>query len=248
MITFKQFLAEAETAGVYVKGPLNVISSMIKDHFSLNWSKLSMTCLANQFIYSLEAASDISAQLLVDAGEKRLSRKQRISSASFEMLFNAYNNKPLKLKDGRTVTFQLSSHKFTVDEAIEHVKQGIPVVVVVNSDAGDWEGYDYTTHSARNKDFEKDGKVPAEHIKRYPLNRTGYYHALLMVGYDAQSKELICRESRSTYGFKGYLKIPKQAMTDEHARFLGTLVDSYKITGKAKSESDAKSYDFEHYD
>ena len=243
MITFKQFLDEAVPAGVYVKGPLNVISSMIKDYFSLNWSKLSMTCLANQFIYSLEAASDIPAQMLLDAGEKHLSRKQRVSSATFEMLYNAYNNKPLKLKDGRTVTFQLSSHRFSVNEAIAHVKQGFPVVVVVNSDMGDWESYDYHTHSARNKDFENDGKVPASHVKRHKLNGVGYYHALLVVGYDSQSKELICRESRSSYGFKGYVKIPAKTMTDEHARFIATIVDSYKITGKAKSPEEVEHYE-----
>jgi len=237
VITFKQFLAEAENAGVYVKGPLNVISSLIKDKFSLDWSKISMTCLAAQFVFALEAATDLPAQQLVWAGERNFPRMST-SSATFEQLFNAFNNKPLKLRDGRVVTFKLSSHSFTTQQAIEHVKQGIPSVMVVNSDMGDWGGYNYLTGKDENPDFEKTGQVSTKHVRKHKIEGGGYFHALLLVGYDEESKELILRESRSSYGFKGYLKIPAKAATFKHTRFIATIVDSYKIKDPKPSKND----------
>lgn len=211
-------LLERHFSDVLVKGPLTIIPSLIQKEFGLHFKDLRGACLASQFIFTLSDIAKISPQDLVDA----VNIAGDFKGVTFEKLFAKLNKKPIKLKNGKTITFDLSLETFDVDEAIAQVQQGQPVVTVVSANlAGRIDALG----------FRKDGILKS--AEGTSLNKAGgYYHALLMVGYDSKEKTVIFREMRNNYGFKGFAKIPLKEIKKhpENFKFISTVVDDFTVT------------------
>lgn len=231
MQTFKEFLLEREMAGLYVSQNqrLFVLGDLIEKEFGVHFKDLAGGCLASQFLFTLSAISGIKPQALVD----KVKVKGEWNGTTLQALFKLYDNKDIKLPDGRSVKFKLSVESYTTAEAVAAVKSGQPVVAVVPSYLA--SGVDWKL--PKSKILQKDD------VRAYgDVNNHNQFHAWLLIGYDADEKTLIFREARDQYAAGGYIKIRERDIKANTIKWIATIVDSFKITDAPKTDKNDSAY------
>jgi hypothetical protein len=194
-----ELLLEKLTATVHVNSDksLFLIADRIEKSFGPQFTKISGGCLTAQVIYAMSAAAKIKPDDLIYAiNQSKLSAG--VEGLTLEKLANFFQS-PFKLKDGSTVEFKLSFENPSLDQAISDVKSGQSVVLIPSADL------QYVVDDVADS---TDGivKFDSDATQSNVLNNR-FFHAYLIVGYDAKEDFLIIRDMRSTYLFKGYAKI-----------------------------------------
>jgi hypothetical protein len=200
---------------VHVNGQLTVLVDLIKRDFGseLRAIPFDQRCMTAQVAYVLSARTQVPLtdllKIFATAYNKKLDRQARYKVDAYgvtpQQLFDAYDGFKLVIKD-KPYKLKLSfDHYTSVEEIVSAVKEGHPVIVPYNS---------YGRFSNGANHHSNEGKFHQKFIDRRGVRdpHSSYYHALLAVGVDEGSKEVILRDIRSLYLFKGYVKVPYKAM------------------------------------
>lgn len=226
-----QDLFERISAPVHINDEktLVVIASLVEKHFGVGFTKIQGGCLTTQVIYSLiHAVPGLKAQDLANA--LNLSDlESNVYGLTLKQLFKFFK-KPVELDDGRVLSFKLSASVHTPQNAMDEVKQGIPVICIPCSRLED-------IINRMPKDGMHNGAgeiyVPDSIGEENVTNNKGS-HAFMMIGFDQEN--FIWRETRNSYAFRGYVKIPFKNLVKfpNSVRYITVNVDDVKITQPKK--------------
>lgn len=226
-----QDLFEQRFAPVHfnVDKTLYVIPTLLQKEFGLKFPSLEGACLASQMVFSMSAVSGIPPEQLA-AAAKRL--RGSIEGTTLSALFNIFNNRPIKI-DNKTIIFNLSTKIYDdVDEALQDVQRGQPVVMVVSAHSEIYWGVHGLERPISHKEEVGIAEIKKKYFRYEKLDpTTDITHAYLIIGYDKPYDHMIVREMRSKYGFKGYAKIPTNLLRQNKraAKFIAIVVDDFKI-------------------
>lgn len=217
-------------APVYVnsKKTLYLINNLIEKEFGLDtYEGSGGMCLLSQVVFSIAAASGIPSQTIANYFSKRTDGRV---GHSLEDLLEFFQSIEI-FHAGRLHKLKLSFKKYkNIERVIADLKKGQPVTFITSADHplyDQLENVKDDDYQPRIVDkglllgFSKDVTKNAEDWDRQ------VYHALLFVGYDVKFKQLIGRESRDSYGYKGYFKVLANELKDHFNQFafLSVVVD-----------------------
>lgn len=248
-------LFERLASPVYVNDSktLYLVNNLIQKEFGLKtYDGSGGMCFLSQFVFSIASATGIKEQTIANVFKKQTDGSTGHSLAD---LLKFFGN--VEIPDGNKIhKLKLSFEKYkNVDEVIAAVKSGIPVTFItsayhpiydqINQLDGDSDTrYDtnpYPRGTEARKLWAKRHKNPGlvtgyvkkntPAIDKHPRH---IFHALIFVGYDTQYKLLIGRESRHSYGYKGYFKLEVNELKKVFNEFacLAIIVDEVKTTEK----------------
>ena len=215
MILLSELLSLLEApARVHVNGKLSVLADLIQTGFGHELTDIpfSNRCLIGQFVYTLHARTGLSVTKCIGVFLKRyiyysdrdIKRMSGLGVTPQELI---------DIYDGQTVTVNKKKFKLVCSFHTYHgeqelaaaVEAGNPVIVPFPYNSGFSRGVE--NHS-------EDGKFHERFVKSEYLapSMTDHNHSLLAVGVDRGSNELILRDMRSHYLYKGYVKVPFAVM------------------------------------
>ena len=199
-------------AKVHVNGKLTVLIDLIQREFGsvLKDVPFKQRCLIGQFAYVIEARTGIAAVHVFDELNKYFikaddHKRYQLNSrgATPQDLIDIYDKAKLRIDD-KTVRLHVSFHVYeSVEEIISAVQSGHPVIMAYNTNSSFARGVENGIEGSFNRGSWDYTTFNHDH---------SYFHSLLGIGYDSESEELVFRDIRSTYLYKGYVKIPKTEM------------------------------------
>lgn len=205
-----ELLALEAQAKVHVNGPLSVLINLVQakfgpdlDEFPL-WNK----CLAAQFAYILNARTGLSIKQCIEIFRDRYfsnyddSIRHRMRSVGItpQELLDIFDDSTIRVH-GSLYQLTCSFQKFEgISDIAQGVASGHPIIIpyIVSSDFAN--GVENHIDGIFNPMYA-NGKYA-------PPKEKDYAHSLLAIGVDYESKELILRDLRDDYLFKGYVKVP----------------------------------------
>lgn len=211
MILLSELLSISESpARVHVNGKLSVLADLIVKEFGpeLNALPFANRCLIGQFAYLMKARTGISIhdcfQIFLKQYihfPKSLRRRMSHNGVTPQELIDAYDGQRIS-HEGQSYTMQCTFRVYHgAEELAAAVENGHPVIVAYNANSHFSNG---------TSDFEGDGQFSSKHTDGdyLPPRAGGSNHSLLAVGVDRESNEIIFRDLRSLYLYKGYVKVP----------------------------------------
>ena len=248
-------LFERLASPVYVNDSktLYLVNNLIQKEFGLKtYEGSGGMCFLSQFIFSIASATGIKEQTIANVFKKQTAYNVGYTLAE---LLDFFGN--VEIPDGNKIhKLKLSFEKYkNVNEVVAAVKSGIPVTFItsayhpiydqINQLDGDRDRrYDtnpYRSGSDAGKLWDAQKKNPGlvtgfvkKHTPAIDKHPRQTFHALIFVGYDTQYKLLIGRESRHSYGYKGYFKLKTNELKKSFDEFacLAIIVDEVKTTEK----------------
>ena len=233
-------LFERLASPVYVNDSktLYLVNNLIKKEFGIkSYEDSGGMCFLSQFIFSISSATGIPEQTIADVFKKKTGYSEGHSLADLLDFFGKVD-----IPEGKKIhRLKLSFEKYSsIEEVVKAVKSGIPVTFITSAyhplyrHVNDLEyGQDSKKDPGLVYGFTKDrsGKPVTKKVGDWPEK---VFHALIFVGYDSGYKLLIGRESRSTYGYKGYFKLKTKELKDNFDQFacLAIIVDSVETVDK----------------
>lgn len=235
-------LFERLASPVYVNDSktLYLVNNLIQKEFGIkSYEGSGGMCFLSQFIFSIASATGMSSQTIADVFKKQTDYH---TGHSLDSLLKFFGN--VDIPDGDKIhRLKLSFEKYSsVNEIIKAVKSGIPVTFITSA-------YHPIYRQFNDLEYGQDSKKDPGLIYGFTKYKSGnpvtkkvgewaekVFHALIFVGYDTQYKLLIGRESRSTYGYKGYFKLRAKELEKSFDQFacLAIIVDSIKTIDKPK--------------
>ena len=230
------YIAERLASPVYINDAktLHLVNNLIQKEFGLpKYDGSGGMCFLTQFVYSIASATGIDAATISKVFTKQT---DYLTGHSLKDLLDFFQS--VEIPDGDKVhKLTLSFEKFkNVNDIIKSIKEGIPVTMITHADHPMYDELSDIGFSSEN-----DEKHPGEVLKRLGGQHILKYnhkifHALLLVGYDSKFDLLIGRESRSSYGYKGYFRFKSKNLKPRfnHFVFLSIIVDDIKTMTKPK--------------
>jgi hypothetical protein len=162
----------------------------------------SGACLVLQTIYALEAQTGITATKLVQQFNRPM--RQYIPCEGISLASIVAELQPLL----GNKTVRVIRHQ-TIQQAVNAMSDGGTVLSIFNAD-----------DQGLNPAHINNAGIAYEYMLRSlsGIRRSwGYYHSLMLVGYDAQERTVIFRESRPRYTgkFKGLSKVPVEPLINK---------------------------------
>lgn len=201
-------------AKVHVNGKLSVLADLIVKEFGpeLNDLPFANRCLIGQFAYLLQARTGISLnkgfQILLKQYihlPKNVRRRMSVKGVTPQEIIDFYDGQRIQ-HDGKAYTMRCTFHTFHgVEELMQAIESGHPVIVAYNANSHFSNG---------TSDFEGHGQFSSKHVDGdyLPPREGGQNHSLMAVGVDRESEEVIFRDLRSIYLYKGYVKVPAKVV------------------------------------
>lgn len=182
------------------EGTLHVIANLVKKRFSVpsDWS-----CLYNQFQFAAQSLTGLPIA-------KFYSREFRDSQQGHK----GHTVQDILIFANKTIRSFLfgAEHIEDIDRAVETIKDGQPVVMIVSSRNPFWsDTSDLWKHECSLPKHCEPGECIRFSGDIMEPPDVGY-HALLLIGYDSKYDFVIGRESGNDYGYKGYFKIKKSLL------------------------------------
>lgn len=208
---------------------LKVISNLVKAEFGVENPNGVGACLYSQFLFTVESVTGVPINTL----QKFYSIENRFVDGHTPAEMMKYFNSGTFEHNGEMHQLKVHLEEYDANEAIEQVKQGQPVVVIIR---GGGEFYRQAGYVIKHDGEKINGdrhpgevtKTPSPLIDPNVKPNRNSYHALLMIGYDLGHKLVIMRDSRSSYAYKGYLRAKADLLkAKESFKFFGFVVDSF---------------------
>lgn len=162
------------------------------------------SCLFIQILHTISAVTDIPAEELARQVKLHYAGEQ---GHTLEELFAKIQSTPIKHK-GHKYTFKLGANTYkNIDAALAAVNAGQPVIAIIQI-------YEAISQAVQDLEYRPDsgGILNVERHLRRKKQREELFHTLLIIGYDSAHDHVIMRETRSTYGYKGYVKVSKATL------------------------------------
>lgn len=187
---------------VHQNGQLTILPAFT--HPTKRWGhhklyNCSGSCLVLQTIYALEAQTGIAATKLVNRFNRPM--RQYIPCEGISLASIVAELQPL-LGDKKVGVIR---HQ-TIEQAVNAMSDGGTVISIFNAD-----------DQGLNPAHINNAGIAFDSMLRSisGVRRSwGYYHSLMLVGYDAQERTVIFRENRPKYTgkFKGLSKVPVEPL------------------------------------
>lgn len=213
MKLLNELLLLERPAQVHVNGKLTVLTDLIEDEFGdeMNDVPFNQRCLIAQFAFTMKARLGLPVRKIIEVFLKKYIRLddasvERIRSygVTAQQLLDLYDDSIITI-GARRMKLGVKFHAYTsVDEIISAVKSGNPVMIPFM--------FDSTFHRGVENFDTETGQYHAAFIDPDTNGDKRYHHVLLAIGADEESKELILRDTRPKYLFKGYVKVPFEAV------------------------------------
>lgn len=216
MILLPELLSLLEApARMHVNGKLSVIADLVKDEFGdeMNGIPIYNKCLIAQVAYSLHARTRLTVERIVHIFTMKYIKSPKddppmgivkSKGISPENVYRVFDKTVVSI-GGKRFRLDLGFHVYhSTAEVVAAVKSGNPVIVPYSIES--WFDSGVESH-------DEEGKYNAGFVDRpeNEINDSDYRHCLLAIGVDEDSEELILRDTRSRYLYKGYVKVPFKA-------------------------------------
>jgi uncharacterized protein YvpB len=232
----RELLFERLLAPTFIndKKTLYLINDLIQKKFGLEtYSGSGGMCLLSQVVMTIAATSGIPSQTIANYFQKETTGRV---GHTLDDLVKFFGNIEIN-HAGKLHKLKLTTSKYkSVSDVIKAIKSGQPVTMITAVEHPLYNQLDDLQRDDANDRIEHKGLLigfaknkNAKSIDQYK-NKT--FHALLMVGYDSAYKMLIGRESRDSYGYKGYLRIKEEELNDSfsHFAFISVNVEDVEVT------------------
>lgn len=202
-------------ARVHVNGKLSVIADLIKTKFGDELDGIPMynKCLIAQVVYTLHARTGMTVAKVIELFLKRYIHAPNDGEGiGFVKGKGITPEKLYHIFDGQTVS--MGGKKYRLDigftayqstaEIVTAIKEGHPVIVPYSIESRFDSGIE---------SHDDEGKYHGSHVDAPEGNVSDedYRHCVLAVGVDEESEEIIIRDIRDKYLYKGYVKVPFKA-------------------------------------
>lgn len=202
------FLAEVHKNKL---GTLYVHTPLLEKTFGIQPRKGQGRCLLTQVAYSINAVCPkIKVSRIVTHIDKHVTRKIGEDGHTISEILDTFT-RPIKVDNGQLALDVSLSVVQRYDELIHRMMIGQPVMVVIDSDVCAVLQNEALAYG--------DGEIRSTVIRH---GQSGTYHVMLAMGFDLAGY-IILRDSRSSYAYKGYVKIATNLLQDGW-RFLNALV------------------------
>lgn len=203
------------SARVHVNGKLSVIADLIKADFGDELDGIPMynKCLIAQVVYTLHARTGVSVPRVIELFLKRYIHAPNDGEGiGFVKGKGITPEKLYRIFDGQTIS--IDGKRFRLDigftpyystaDIITALKAGNPVIVPYSIESRFDSGIE---------SHDDEGKYHGSHVDAPEgiISDDDYRHCVLAVGVDEESEEIILRDIRSKYLYKGYVKVPYKA-------------------------------------
>lgn len=205
-------------ARIHANGKLTVLADLIEEEFGEELNVLPMwhKCLIAQIAYIIKARTGLTMNKIIHLALMKYIKMPKSEIAEIgergttpDQTIKLWNNKVVSVARER-YRIKCAFHSFHgVSELITAVKQGHPVLVAFNIDSPFADGSDSPDDEGRYRRGDEEFYTPPN------LDKGTKHHVLLAVGVDEDSEEIILRDIRSTYLYKGYIKVPFDVV-DKH--------------------------------
>lgn len=200
---------------MHVNGKLSVIADLIKAEFGDELDAIPMynKCLIAQVAYTLHARTQLTVTKIIELFLKKYIHSPkdgegigfvRGKGITPEKLYHIFDGQVISL-DGKKFKLDIGFHVYhSTTEIVTAVKAGHPVIVPYSIESRFDSGIE---------SHDDEGKYHGSHIDapEGTISDDDYRHCVLAVGVDEGSEEIIVRDIRSKYLYKGYVKIPYKA-------------------------------------
>jgi hypothetical protein len=178
---------------------LSVIPDLIVKSFGENFHRISGTCLAHQFCYSVSSTTGIPVEKLVSKINKS-DIYGGLRGITLSDLFDNFNNRNFGSKK-----INLEVETPNLKDSITDVKTGQPIIFIPSDPILDCIDGSVYTSSGVVKSYN------AKRLAKSDIHKKDYFHSFLIVGYD-EDGFVIIRDSRSSYSYRGYAKVPVEML------------------------------------
>ena len=189
----------------------------------------SNSCLAVQVISSVAASVNVPEDVIAKQLKYKLSGSRGIRGQTLEEIVHELQDATFNDR-GEKFKLKLSVRKYTtIDDALAAVERGQAVVMIVNTHGAIRNAVDQLERG--RTPFSKTGIINVYPDEEVISDSYSLFHSMVIFGIDHAHKHVLARETRETYGMKGFTKISYDVLK-QHPKlvqaYLGVVVEGKK--------------------